>query len=47
MSKQNNKKVKNKKYNKDIIEDLHFYEEEIKNDRQYYSNISYFPLPTF
>jgi len=41
MSKQNNKKGKNKKYNKDMIEDLHFYEEEIKNDRQYYSNFSY------
>ena len=41
MSKQNNKKGKNKKYNKDIMEELHFYEEEIKNDRQYYSNIGY------
>lgn len=42
MSNKQNKKIKNKKnINKDMVDDLNYYEEEVKFDRSYYSNIDY------
>jgi phosphate starvation-inducible PhoH-like protein len=42
MSNKQNKKIKTKKnINKDMLDDLNYYDDEIKFDRSYYSNIDY------